>query len=85
VRGDAAAARQILVYTLGLVAVTALPAVAGIAGWPYLAVAAAAGAWFIWLAYRVVRDPVPARAGPLFHYSMLYLAVLFVAMAANAV
>jgi protoheme IX farnesyltransferase len=85
VRGDAAAARQILLYSLGLVAVTALPAVAGIAGRPYLVVAAAAGAWFIWLAWRVVRDPVPARAGPLFHYSMLYLAVLFVAMAANAV
>ncbi len=85
VRGDAAAARQILVYSLGLVAVTALPVVVGIAGWPYLVVAAAAGAWFIWLAWRVVRDPVPARAGPLFHYSMVYLAVLFVAMAANAV
>jgi heme o synthase len=84
VRGDAAAARQILVYSLGLVAVTALPYAAGIAGRPYLAVAAAAGAWFVWLAWRVVRDPVPARAGPLFHYSMLYLAVLFVAMAANA-
>jgi protoheme IX farnesyltransferase len=84
VRGNAAAARQILVYSLGLVAVTALPAVVGIAGRPYLVVAAAAGAWFIWLAWRVVRDPVPARAGPLFHYSMVYLAVLFVAMAANA-
>jgi heme o synthase len=84
VRGDAAAARQILVYSLGLVAVTALPVLAGIAGLAYLVVAAAAGAWFLWLAWRVVREPVPARAGPLFHYSMLYLAVLFVAMAANA-
>jgi heme o synthase len=84
VRGDAAAARQILAYSLGLVAVTALPVLAGVAGLPYLIVAAAAGGWFIWLAWRVVRDPVPARAGPLFHYSMLYLALLFVAMAANA-
>jgi heme o synthase len=84
VRGDAAAARQILVYSVGLVAVTALPAVVGIAGWPYLAVAAASGAWFVWLASRLLRDPVPARAGALFHYSMLYLAVLFVAMAASA-
>jgi heme o synthase len=85
VRGDAAAARQILVYSLGLVAVTALPYTAGIAGRPYLAVAALAGAWFVWLAYRLVRDPAPRRAGALFHYSMLYLAALFVAMAANAV
>jgi heme o synthase len=85
VRGDAAAARQILVYSIGLVAVTALPAVVGIAGWPYLIVAGASGAWFVWLAWRLLRDPVTARAGALFHYSMLYLAVLFVAMAANAV
>jgi protoheme IX farnesyltransferase len=84
VRGDAAAARQILVYSIGLVAVTALPAAVGIAGWPYLVVAGAAGAWFVWLAFRLLRDPVTARAGALFHYSMLYLAVLFVAMAANA-
>ncbi len=85
VRGDAAAARQILVYSLGLVAVTALPYLAGIAGRPYLAVAAAAGVWFVWLAFRLSRDPAPRRAGALFHYSMLYLAALFVAMAANAV
>jgi heme o synthase len=84
VRGDAAAARQILVYSIGLVAVTALPAAVGIAGWPYLIVAGASGAWFVWLAWRLLRDPVTARAGALFHYSMLYLAVLFVAMAANA-
>jgi protoheme IX farnesyltransferase len=84
VRGDAAAARQILAYSIGLVAVTALPVVVGIAGWPYLIVAGASGAWFVWLAWRLLRDPVTARAGALFHYSMLYLAVLFVAMAANA-
>jgi heme O synthase-like polyprenyltransferase len=39
----------------------------------------------VWLAWRLVRDPAPRRAGALFHYSMLYLAALFVAMAANAV
>jgi protoheme IX farnesyltransferase len=84
VRGDRAAARQILVYSIGLVAVTALPTIAGIAGLLYLAVAAAAGAWFVWLAWRLEREPVPRRAGALFHYSMIYLAVLFVAMAVAA-
>jgi protoheme IX farnesyltransferase len=84
VRGDQAAARQILVYSIGLVAVTALPTLAGIAGLLYLAVAAVAGAWFVWLAWRLERDPVPRRAGALFHYSMVYLAVLFVAMAVAA-
>jgi protoheme IX farnesyltransferase len=84
VRGDRAAARQILVYSLGLVAVTALPTLVGIAGPLYLAVAAAAGGWFVWLAWRLERDPAPRRAGALFHYSMVYLAVLFVAMAVAA-
>jgi protoheme IX farnesyltransferase len=84
VRGDRAAARQILVYSLGLVGVTALPALVGIAGLFYLAVAAAAGGWFVWLAWRLERDPAPRRAGALFHYSMVYLAVLFVAMAVSA-
>ncbi|MEP6640805.1 MAG: heme o synthase [Gaiellales bacterium] len=84
VRGDAATARQILVYSIGLVALTALPVVVGIAGRPDLIVAGASGAWFVWLAWRLLRDPVTARAGALFHYSMLYLAVLFVAMAASA-
>jgi protoheme IX farnesyltransferase len=84
VRGDRVAARQILVYSLGLVAVTALPTLVGIAGPLYLAVAAAAGAWFVWLAWRLERDPAPRRAGALFHYSMVYLAVLFVAMAVAA-
>jgi protoheme IX farnesyltransferase len=84
VRGDRAAARQILIYSVGLVAVTALPTLVGVAGPLYLAVAAAAGAWFVWLAWRLERDPAPRRAGALFHYSMVYLAVLFVAMAVAA-
>jgi len=36
------------------------------------------------LAWRVWRDSTPARAGLLFHYSLLYLALLFVAVAADA-
>jgi protoheme IX farnesyltransferase len=42
------------------------------------------GAYFIHLARRLLRDPGPARAGALFHYSLLYLALLFVAMALDA-
>ena len=63
---------------------SALPTLAGIAGIAYLAVAGAAGAYFVWLAWKLERDPVPRRAGALFHYSMIYLAVLFVAMAVAA-
>ena len=34
-----------------------------------------------WLAWRLYRELVPARAAVLFHYSLAYLALLFVAMA----
>jgi protoheme IX farnesyltransferase len=84
VRGDAEATRQIVRYSLAMVAVTLLPAAVGISGWGYVAVAALLGAYFLYLARRLRRDPGPARAGALFHYSLLYLALLFVAMALDA-
>ena len=36
------------------------------------------------LAWRLWRDHTPARAALLFHYSLLYLALLFVAVALDA-
>jgi heme O synthase-like polyprenyltransferase len=39
------------------------------------------GAQFIRLALRLRRVTAPAQAGRLFHYSLAYLALLFVAMA----
>jgi heme o synthase len=84
VRGDVEATRQIVRYSLAMVAVTLLPAAVGISGWGYVAAAALLGAYFLYLARRLRRDPGPARAGALFHYSLLYLALLFVAMALDA-
>jgi heme o synthase len=84
VRGDVEATRQIVRYSLAMVAVTLLPAAVGISGWGYAAAAAVLGAYFLYLARRLRRDPGPARAGALFHYSLLYLALLFVAMALDA-
>jgi heme O synthase-like polyprenyltransferase len=43
--------------------------------------ALALGGAFVWLALRLRRDTTPRRAAFLFHYSLLYLALLFVAMA----
>jgi heme o synthase len=85
VRGDRATARQIVVYSAALVAVTLLPWAVGPAGLPYLAAALALGAVFVWLAERLRRDPVPRRASLLFHYSLLYLALLFAALALDTV
>jgi protoheme IX farnesyltransferase len=85
VRGERATARQIVAYTLVLVGVTALPVVAGTFGTLYVAAAAALGGAFLYLAWQLLRDTTPARARLLFHYSLAYLAVLFVAMAVDPV
>jgi protoheme IX farnesyltransferase len=84
VRGDQEATRQILRYSFLMVAVTLLPAAIGISGWGYVAAAVILGAQFLRLARSLLRSPVPARAGALFHFSLLYLALLFVAMALDA-
>ena len=84
VRGPLATAQQVLIYSLVLVAVSMVPGVLGTFGWLYVPCAAALGAVLIVMAWRLWRDPSPARAGVLFHYSLLYLALLFVAVAAAA-
>ena len=85
VRGENETARQIMLYTVGLVAFTLAPALWGMFGLVYLVAAAALGAVFLWLAWRLRRERTPARAKILFHYSLAYLALLFVAMALDAV
>ena len=84
VRGARATAIQVLVYSLVLVAVTLLPGVIGTFGLIYLGAAFALGGAFVVLAWRLWRDGTPARAGVLFHFSLLYLALLFVAVAVDA-
>ena len=81
VRGVAATTRQIVAYTAVLVAITLVPVALGTLGAAYLIVALALGAAFLWLALRLRRDASPKRASLVFHYSLLYLALLFVAMA----
>ncbi|HET7045616.1 MAG TPA: UbiA family prenyltransferase, partial [Gaiellaceae bacterium] len=81
VRGDRETARQILWYTAGMIAVTLVPVALGELGLAYLAGAVVLGGVFAYLAVRLQRDLTKARAGRLFHYSLLYLALLFVVMA----
>jgi protoheme IX farnesyltransferase len=85
VRGDRETTRQIVLYSLGLVAFTVVPFAAGWFGALYLVAALALGSWFIWLAARLRLHTTPARASSLFHYSLLYLALLFVAVALDPV
>ena len=85
VRGESETARQIVLYTVALVAFTLAPALWGQFGLVYLVAAGALGGGFLWLAWRLRRERTPARASLLFHYSLAYLALLFVAMALDAV
>ena len=81
VRGVRETTRQIVLYALVLVAVTVVPVVWGPLGAGYLVAALALGAAFVGLALGLRREATPRRAALLFHYSLLYLALLFVAMA----
>jgi protoheme IX farnesyltransferase len=85
VRGDRETTKQILVYTAVLVAVTLVPFAAGWFGVVYLAAALALGAVFVALAVRLRVHLTPPRAAALFHYSLLYLALLFAAAALDPV
>lgn len=84
VRGADATARQILAYSVALVVLTLVPVAFGVFDAVYLVAAAALGAVLVALAWRLHRRVGPATAGALFHFSLLYLALLFIAVAVDA-
>jgi heme o synthase len=84
-RGDAETARQIVRYTVLLIAVTLVPVALGLFGVAYAVAAVALGGLFLWLAVRVRRTMERVAAVRLFHFSLLYLALLFAAMALDTV
>jgi len=81
VQGDRETARQIVLYSLGLVAVTLLPWAWGTVGLLYLASALALGAVFVWLTVGLLRKPSTEQAMRVFGYSITYVTLLFAAMA----
>jgi len=83
VRGERETARQIVAYSGILIAVTVVPFVWGPLGLVYLVAALLLGSAFMWLALELWRERTPRRAATLFHFSLLYLALLFVAMAVD--
>jgi Polyprenyltransferase (cytochrome oxidase assembly factor) len=83
--GDRATARQIVWYTVVLVAVTLVPVAFGVFGLAYGACALVLGLVFAWYAFDLRRTLERRAAVRLFHYSLLYLALLFVAMALDSV
>ena len=84
VRGEAETKRQILLWSLVMVAVSLLPVASGAAGALYLWSALALGAVFLGLAGMLAREPGLRWARATFHYSLLYLALIFVALVIDA-
>jgi heme o synthase len=80
VSGDDETRRQILYYSLLMVAITVVVSWAGLLGSVYLVSAVVLGGLFIYYAVRLLREASAPAARRLFRYSMLYLALLFGAM-----
>ena len=81
VRGESVTLRRIVVYTVVLVVATIVPVATGTFGALYLVAALLLGGLFLALSVRLLRAPSRKGAAGLFHYSLLYLALLFVAAA----
>lgn len=77
VAGKAETRRQILIYTVLLVPISLTPLVVGTAGAAYGITAAVMGGGLLWLAIQVLREQGDRAARRMFHFSILYLFMLF--------
>lgn len=81
VRGERDTKVQMLIYTLILLPLTILPAFFGAFGVLYAVAALALGARFLWYNLQLLREEgVTPTAWRMYKYSLVYLALLFVAM-----
>ena len=85
VMGEYETRRQILLYSLLLLAVTLVLFAMGAMGYFYLAGAVILGGGMIYLAIRLLRDQSKKWARTLFWYSNMYLAAIFAVMVLDRV
>jgi protoheme IX farnesyltransferase len=85
VRGEAETRRQIMLYSLLMVALTLVLSPFGLMGPIYFAAALVLGGVFMHNAVRLWREATPQAARRLYLYSILYLFALFTAMAVDRV
>jgi protoheme IX farnesyltransferase len=84
--GEAATRVQVLLWTIVMLGITLLPVAAGTAGLVYLVFAVILGGAFLYMAWQLLRTKGEGTwASITFHYSLAYLALLFVALAVDAV
>lgn len=75
--------REIVAYSAATVAVSALFGVLAHMNWAYWVVAAGAGGALLFYSLRLLATPTGPVAMKLFHWSITYLSLLFVAMAVD--
>lgn len=89
VAGNKAVARQIVLYSWVMVAVSLLLTPLGYTGWFYTAVALVSGGWWLWEAHALHARAKAGITGAklkemrLFHWSITYVSLLFVAVAVD--
>jgi protoheme IX farnesyltransferase len=71
---------HILLYSIALMATTALPFVIGMSGWLYFLCAMVLGAMFVWYSWKLYRHYSDELSRKLFRFSILYLSLLFAAL-----
>ena len=71
---------HILLYSIALMATTALPFVIGMSGLLYFLCAMVLGALFVWYAWKLYRHYSDELSRKLFRFSILYLSLLFAAL-----
>ncbi len=82
-------ARQIVIYSWVMVAVSLLLTPLGYTGWFYTTVALVTGGWWLWEAHALLNRAKGELAGTklkemrLFHWSITYVSLLFVAVAVD--
>jgi protoheme IX farnesyltransferase len=84
IRGEAETRKQVLIYTLELVAVTFLLPILKYTGVVYLVSAAILGAILVYFAWRVYRTEGNKVAWMMYRYSSMYLMFLFLALMVDA-
>ncbi|MCQ3935935.1 MAG: protoheme IX farnesyltransferase [Chloroflexi bacterium] len=85
VEGEEKTRRQILIYTVELIAVTLLLPILNLAGTIYLVSASVLGAFLLYAAWKVFRVGGNKVAWMMYRWSSMYLAFIFLALMLDAV
>jgi heme o synthase len=85
VAGEEETRRQILLYSIQMLVISLLPTAVGMLGIPYLIMAAVFGGIFLRYALKMQKDYATNVTWGLYKYSLLYLALIFIAMVVDRV